>query len=1111
MQSNREGDKEARGPSGHTRKHELTSFVVNDSISEGKKVHIDEFSAGPFQDYFAMRKSPSVPDMAHNYEKRVGLNFNRNYQPGYEDLKGILGIQRMDSECGSEMSEFASVKECVTEVENGICIDKSSRVLKGDNDGGNVSRMAAGEVKDDETDLATTISLQDASFEPGKSQHNRLSGLSDISQPGKLKFLCSFGGKILPRPSDGKLRYVGGETRIVSIRKNLLFEELVRKTMGICNQPHTIKYQLPGEDLDGLISVSSDEDLQNMIEEYYGFERLEGSQRLRIFLIPLSETEKGCSIEGSIIHQDNPDYHYVVAVNGMVDCNPQRHSGGHFFGTEAYQLRTNLKTELSTHRESTSAVLPSETKDGRSISHSNHSIVPADSKSAHTQLHGDISFRGSNDSNSSYITAQFSSLCAENGGYQPLREPILTGDYHPNEQDNCNHPNKYPNKQDDLFMSHNLSIPQHDSDIGGFLCQRPKLKASHSERCISNCENSAGVLSGPHELNGFHHGVLHVLSDSQLEEPGGRSFYGSQEGPSPSSPLNFSKNQPVSLVIPDGSQDKIKHLQENVDLVNSQVHNRSLAREATGPHEGTDFLGQSVSCELLGWDKHLHHGDMAIDEKNKTAKGDIIGSVIKKHYVENATHGITQKVTEKVFLPSNNGSLSCNPKATADLTNAAEELGVSEPVIPEPSSALTSFQCIATGLPVSSELDKGPFESCANGEGIAVCQPSALTGISSAEQGNGLLLTRNSETQVSITEQQLRGNASLTDLISYSPIGQIPIKSPGLQPISHENTKDAEEPKLISTTDFSMPAICACPGTGQRENVPPVLKQNLTNNAALVGEVSLIDADLFSYPVQRTKELGTEMGFFEKSKLEDSVKSMDQQIDNNKLQSEVMVEDGHNGEPPGIDFPSTFTLGDGVKGEVFSLKATDFESIIPDSASEDAKVEDEDKDFSMSDAMMAEIEAGIYGLQIIKNTDLEELRELGSGTYGTVYHGKWRGTDVAIKKIKKTCFTGRSSEQERLVDVFSFGIVMWEILTGEEPYANMHCGAIIGGIVKNTLRPPIPDCCDPEWRKLMEQCWSPHPELRPSFTEVTNRLRNMSMALQPKVKNQGRQMKLNMV
>jgi predicted Ser/Thr protein kinase len=61
------------------------------------------------------------------------------------------------------------------------------------------------------------------------------------------------------------------------------------------------------------------------------------------------------------------------------------------------------------------------------------------------------------------------------------------------------------------------------------------------------------------------------------------------------------------------------------------------------------------------------------------------------------------------------------------------------------------------------------------------------------------------------------------------------------------------------------------------------------------------------------------------------------------------------------------------------------------------------------------IEVKGFFYQIIKNEDLEELRELGSGTFGTVYHGKWRGTDVAIKRIKKSCFTGRSSEQERLV------------------------------------------------------------------------------------------------
>lgn len=64
--------------------------------------------------------------------------------------------------------------------------------------------------------------------------------------------------------------------------------------------------------------------------------------------------------------------------------------------------------------------------------------------------------------------------------------------------------------------------------------------------------------------------------------------------------------------------------------------------------------------------------------------------------------------------------------------------------------------------------------------------------------------------------------------------------------------------------------------------------------------------------------------------------------------------------------------------------------------------------------------------------------------------------------------------------------------------------------MKNTLRPPVPERCDPDWRKLMEQCWSPDPESRPSFTEITNRLRSMSIALQTKgPSNQTRQMKPN--
>lgn len=109
----------------------------------------------------------------------------------------------------------------------------------------------------------------------------------------KVKFMCSYGGKIQPRSHDNQLSYVGGDTKILSIERNAPFSAFFAKLSSMCDAAPAseicFKYQLPDEDLDALISVTNDEDLEHMMLEY---DRLNRSSpkpaRLRIFLFAVN-------------------------------------------------------------------------------------------------------------------------------------------------------------------------------------------------------------------------------------------------------------------------------------------------------------------------------------------------------------------------------------------------------------------------------------------------------------------------------------------------------------------------------------------------------------------------------------------------------------------------------------------------------------------------------------------------------------------------------------------------------------------------------------------------------------------------------------------------------
>ncbi|XP_010279374.1 PREDICTED: uncharacterized protein LOC104613306 [Nelumbo nucifera] len=136
--------------------------------------------------------------------------------------------------------------------------------------------------------------------------------------PGaKLRLMCSYGGHIVPRPHDKSLCYLGGDTRIVVVdRLSSLADLSARLSRSLLHgRSFTLKYQLPNEDLDSLISVTTDEDLENMIEEY---DRTSASSlkpsRLRLFLFP-SKPESASSM-GSLLDDSKSENWFVDALNG---------------------------------------------------------------------------------------------------------------------------------------------------------------------------------------------------------------------------------------------------------------------------------------------------------------------------------------------------------------------------------------------------------------------------------------------------------------------------------------------------------------------------------------------------------------------------------------------------------------------------------------------------------------------------------------------------------------------------------------------------------------------------------------------------------------------------
>lgn len=74
------------------------------------------------------------------------------------------------------------------------------------------------------------------------------------------------------------------------------------------------------------------------------------------------------------------------------------------------------------------------------------------------------------------------------------------------------------------------------------------------------------------------------------------------------------------------------------------------------------------------------------------------------------------------------------------------------------------------------------------------------------------------------------------------------------------------------------------------------------------------------------------------------------------------------------------------------------------------------------------------------------------------------------------------------VDIWSYGVVLWEMLTCEIPYKDVDSSAIIWGVGNNSLHLPVPSTCPEGFKLIVTLCWNEKPKNRPSFKLISTHL-----------------------